>query len=277
MNYMELNGDLQKAEIGLIGIPYEGTTSYRSGTKFAPVEIRTNSLIGYETYSPRLNKDLEQLKLYDFGDIDLPLTSPEIIEQTIQNEIKKLLELKLKPSIIGGEHSITTGVVKALKYKYKNLKVIQLDAHADLREQYSGTKHSHACAMKRVVETIGGKNLYQIGIRSGTKEEFLYGQKNTNFFPYNLKKIDEVIKRIGEEPVYITIDLDVLDPSFLPGTGTPEPDGVTSNELFETIYKLQKLPNIVGFDIVELSPFLDQSQASTSLAIKLLREMLLIL
>ncbi len=277
MNYMGINNEFDNSKIVLLGIPYDGTSSYRSGSKFAPLEIRTNSLIGYETYSPRQDKDLVDKKIYDFGDIEVPYTSPKIVQNKIYEQIKGIIEENKKIAVIGGEHSISYGVVKALNEKYTNLKIIQLDAHTDLRDEYLGDKYSHASVMKRICEEVGSKNVYQLGIRSGLKEEFEYAKANTNIYKYNLNKIKDIVDDLEEEKVYITIDLDVLDPAFFPGTGTPEPGGVTTNDLLNAIHKISELKNIIGFDIVELSPNLDNSQISTSVGITILKEMLLTL
>ncbi|MFV0288609.1 MAG: agmatinase [Mycoplasmatales bacterium] len=277
MKYMELDYPLDKSDIILVGIPYDGTTSYRSGAKFAPMEIRLNSLIGYETYSPTLNKDLDNLKLYDAGDIEVPYTAPQKVQEVIQQEVTKYLQQNKKIAVMGGEHSISLGVIRALREKYGSFKVIQFDAHTDLREDYLGDKYSHACVMKRICEEVGAENVCQFGIRSGLQEEFEYAKHKLKNSSNNFKELENIIKEYKDEKVYITIDLDVLDPAFMPGTGTPEPNGVTTREFFDAIYKLRKLNKIIGFDIVELAPKIDNTQISTAVAIKTLREMLLIL
>lgn len=276
-NFLGMNTDLEKSDIVILDIPYDGTTSFRPGTRFAGNEIRINSLIGYETYSPTFDLDLEDLKICDEGSIEVPLTDPKIVQEEIKKNISKYLIQEKKLAIIGGEHSITHGIIKAFKEKYEELYVIQFDAHTDLREEYLGSKYSHASAMKRVGETIDPENLFQFGIRSGTREEFSFGKKNSGIFKENFEGLEETILKLKNKNVYITIDLDVLDPAFFPGTGTPEPNGVTSKELFLAIEKLKKLNNVVGFDVVELSPKLDSSDCSTAVAIKVLREMLFIL
>ncbi len=277
MNYMDLKCSLEDSKVVLLGIPYDGTTSYRAGAKFAPMEIRLNSLIGYEKYSPSLNKDLEDLKLYDAGDIEVSYTSPDVVKEEIKKEIKKYVELNKKLAVLGGEHSISLGVVQALKEKYGEFKIIHFDAHTDLRDEYLGDKYSHACVMRRISEEVGAHNIYQFGIRSGLKGEFDYAKKNMGIISKSFEKLTQIIEANKNEKIYITIDLDVLDPAYMPGTGTPEPDGVTSREFFKAINDLQNLNNIIGFDIVELAPKIDNTQISTATAIKTLREMLLIL
>lgn len=275
MKYMGLDSKIEEADIVILGIPYDGTTSYKPGTRFAPNEVRINSLIGYETYSPRLNKDLEELKIHDIGDLELSLADVKIVQDEIEQKVDDILKRDVKTCVIGGEHSITYPIIKSFQKKYKDIKVIQFDAHTDLREEFSGSKYSHASVMRRVSEKVGKNNLYQLGIRSGLKEEFEYANKNTNLYKYNLSDIKKVVEELKDENVYISIDLDVLDPAFFPGTGTPEPDGVSSKELFEAIEELSKLNNIIGFDVVELSPDIDSSKISTAMTIKVMREMLL--
>lgn len=276
-NFMGVETEFAKADILLTDIPYDGTASFRSGSRFAGNEIRINSLIGYETYSPEFDQDLEDLKICDIGSLEVPLANPSEVQKTIYQKIKKNLITDKKLAVIGGEHSITVGVVKALKEKHQEIYVIQLDAHTDLRESYLGSEFSHASAMKRVGDLIGTENLFQFGIRSGLKEEFEYGKKNSGILTKNFDKLDEVIEKLKDQKVYITIDLDVLDPAYCPGTGTPEPCGITSHQLFDLIKKFKGLNNVIGFDVVELAPHLDPSQSSTAIAIKTIREMLFIL
>ncbi len=275
MKYMGVDTNYEDSDIVILGIPYDGTTSYKPGTRFAPNDIRINSLIGYETYSPAMDKDLEDLKICDLGDVDLSLADVKMVQNEIEKKVDEVLKRDIKLCSIGGEHSITYPIVKSLKKKHGDFKLIQLDAHTDLREEFSGSKYSHASVMKRVCDCIGSKNLYQLGIRSGLKEEFDFAKENTNLFKYNLEAIKEVVEELKNEKVYISIDLDVLDPAFFPGTGTPEPGGVSSKELFDAIKEFSNLKNIIGFDVVELSPEVDNSKISTAMAIKVIREMLL--
>ncbi|NLB87722.1 MAG: agmatinase, partial [Syntrophomonadaceae bacterium] len=187
----------------------------------------------------------------------------------------KLLEMGKKVFAIGGEHLVSLPLIKAYQAKYPDLVVIQMDAHADLREDYLGEKLSHASVMKHVVEIIGAKNLYQLGIRSGTKDEMEYAKEHTNMYLNELNSaIKEVKQKIGNKPVYITLDIDVLDPAFAPGTGTPEAGGFTSRELIEVILELGEL-NVVGFDIVEISPPYEKGDLTSILGAKILREALL--
>lgn len=262
----------EKADIIINSIPYDGTASYKSGSKFAPDSIREHSLIGYETYSPKVDKDLDNLNICDLGNMEISYTDPGIVMDEI-TDFYNSLDLNKKIATIGGEHSITYGIIKSLIQKYDDLVIIQIDAHTDLREEYLGSRYSHASVMKRISELIGMENLYQLGIRSGTKEEF---NSSKNIYKYDLEALDTVLKMCKNKHVYLTLDLDVLDPGYFPGTGTPESDGITSKELFDAIYKLNKINNnIVGFDMVELAPHYDPSYISTGLAIKVFRELLL--
>lgn len=275
-NFMGIDFPYEESEVVLTGLPYDGTVSFRPGARFAPTEVRNYSLMGYETYSPDLNRDLEDLKFFDAGDLELSIADPNKVMSEIYEYTMKLLKDNKKLAFIGGEHSVSSPVIEAFSTKYEDLAVIQFDAHTDLRSSYLGSEYSHASTMYRVGRTIGFENLYQFGIRSGLKEEFLLAQEKSGIIRRDFTELKEVVESLGNRSVYITIDLDVLDPAFFPGTGTPEPDGVTSRELFNAIYELSNLKNVVGFDIVELAPMLDTSQNSTGVAIKVLREMLLL-
>ncbi len=277
MKYMELEGTEGEDAIILQGIPYDGTASFKTGAKLGPLEVRTDSYVGFESYSPILEKDLGEINVMDVGDIVVDFETPDEVIVQIYKESKYNLSMGSKIATLGGEHSVTYGVILALYEIYPDLKVIQFDAHTDLREEFLGTKYSHASVMKRVCDLIGGENVYQLGIRSGTKEEYEFAKENTNFYPNNLKDLKKVISEVKGCPVYITIDQDVLEPAFFPGTGTPEPGGVTVPELFDAVYSFQDIENIVGFDLVELNPLVDKSGISSAVTIKLLREMLLVL
>jgi agmatinase len=180
--------------------------------------------------------------------------------------------------MIGGEHLVSLPVVEALAKKYPDLHIIHFDAHTDLRDEFFGRKLSHATVMRRVFDIVGKKKIFQFGIRSGDSSEFKWADAgNITMRKFDLFGVEDVVAKIKSKPVYITIDIDVLDPAAVPGTGTPEPGGVTYRELIEAIMKLRKLNNIVGADIVELAPNYDPSGASTAAAAKTLREMVLLL
>lgn len=260
-------------QIALFGAPFDGTSSFRLGSRFAPNAIRNDST-GIETYSPYLDKSLEDIKVFDGGNLELPFGNTKKVLDIIEHYTTKLLADNKLPCMIGGEHLVTLGGVRAVNKKHPNLCIIHFDAHTDLREEYLGDTLSHATVMKRIWEIVGDKNIYQYGIRSGEKAEFEWAKTHTTLNKFNFNGLDEAIKSIGDKPVYFTIDLDVLDTSCFPGTGTPEAGGVSFIELLEAISKVTKL-NIVGCDINELSPHYDQSGASTAVACKVLRELLL--
>ncbi|RKX93509.1 MAG: agmatinase [Spirochaetes bacterium] len=277
LKFLEATGT-PEADSWLIGIPFDGTASFKPGARFAPDAIRHASQ-GLESYSPYLNADLSDFKIYDSGNMDISFSSPEKTMDEIYNFYKEVLSRGKLVCTLGGEHSITFPIVKALVERYPELKLIHLDAHADMRESYGGSKYSHASVIKRILEVIDVNNYYGFGIRSGLRDSFNSLKKLKNFYPFNdgINRLKEISAMIDNSiPVYITFDLDVLDPSFIPGTGAPEPAGVSTKELLQAILKLSKL-NIVGFDIVELCPPCDPSGISETTAAFFTRELLLIM
>lgn len=267
--------DYNDAEVVVFGIPFDGTVSFRPGTRFGPAAIR-QELDGLETYSPYQNKDMVDHCFCDLGDMALPFGNKEAVIDIAQKETAQFLEDDKKTLAIGGEHLVSLPVITEMIKKYPDLQVIHLDAHADLREDYLGEPLSHATVMRRVYDQLSPKALWQYGIRSGTKEEFEFAKINTNFTPFTLDGIEEVVASIGTKPVYLSLDLDVLDPSVFSGTGTPEPGGLNFSTLLEGLLKLKGL-NMVGADLVELAPHYDQSGVSTAVACKLVREILLLM
>jgi len=265
------------AESGLVifGIPFDGTVSFRPGTRFGPQAVR-QELDGLETYSPYLERDLVDYKICDLGDLTLPFGNTHKVMELIENEARNFVADDKKTLAIGGEHLVSYPLIKAHLEKYPDLHVIHLDAHADLRDDYQGEKLSHASVMRRVFDEMGAGRIWQFGIRSGTKEEFDFAAKNTVMQKFDLEGIAKVVGLIGDQPVYFSIDLDVLDPSIFSGTGTPEPGGVSFKELMNTMQQMTSL-NIVGGDVVELSPHYDLSGVSTAVACKVLRELALIM
>lgn len=275
-NFIGCDKEYNEANIVLFGAPYDGTTSYRPGTRFAAKAMRAESSLGFETYSPYQDKDLSEISVFDYGDLMLPYGGPEQILDIISDFTKRVLADNKLPVMIGGEHLVTLGTVKALVQKYPDLHIIHFDAHTDLRDEFFGKELSHATVMRRVWDLVGDGKIYQMGIRSGDRSEFEWAKKHLHQNRYNCDDIDYIIEQTKGKPVYVTIDLDVLDPSVFPGTGTPEPGGVDFSTLLNCILKMSEL-NIVGADINELSPHYDPSGASTAVAIKTLRELLLIL
>jgi len=263
-----------ESDVVIFGVPFDGTASYRPGTRFGPSAIR-QEIDGIETYSPYLDRDLSDYKICDLGDMPMNFGDTKKALDSIKSEVASILSDNKKTVVIGGEHLISLPLIEAYIEKYPNLNVIHFDAHADLRDEFIGEKLSHATVMRRVFEKLNGE-LWQFGIRSGAKSEFEFADENTHINRFDLRGVKEASYKIGSNPVYVTLDIDVLDPSIMPGTGTPEAGGITFVELMEGIKALSGL-NIVGADIVELSPHYDQSGVSTSVACKALRELLLIL
>lgn len=265
--------EYEDARIVIFGAPYDSTTSFRPGTRFASSAMRNESF-GIETYSPYQDKDLLDIKVFDSGDLELPFGDPGRALADIEERTATILADGKIPCMIGGEHLVTLGAVRAVAGKYYNLHIVHFDAHADLRDDYLGVKQSHACVLRRCHDIVGDNKIFQFGIRSGDREEFVFAQKHTFMNKFNFDGLSKAVQKIGQNPVYFTLDLDVLDPSEFPGTGTPEAGGVSFTQLLGAVSEVSKL-NIVGFDINELSPVYDQTGRSTALACKLLREILL--
>lgn len=267
--------EYEEAKIVLFGAPFDSTTSFRPGTRFASKAIRSESF-GIETYSPYQDKDLEDVSIFDSGDLELRFGNPVSALEDIEERTAQILEDGKVPLMIGGEHLVTLGAVRAVAKKYPDLHVIHFDAHADLREDYLGEPLSHASVLHRVWELVGDHKIYQFGIRSGERQEFQWGSKHVTMQKFNFDGLQEVVKKLEGKPVYFTLDLDVLDPSIFPGTGTPEAGGVSFMELLHAVMELKGL-QIVGCDVNELSPIYDQSGVSTAVACKIIRELLLVI
>lgn len=263
------------ADIVIFGAPFDGTTSFRPGTRFGSSAMRNESF-GIETYSPYQDKDLNEINVFDGGDLELPFGNVKRALEDIENYVAQIINDEKIPVMLGGEHLITLGGIRAVMKKHPDLHVIQFDAHADLRDDYLGEKLSHASVMRRVWDILGDDKIYQFGIRSGERYEFDFAKKHTVMHNYNLNKLGDGINKLKGKPIYFSLDLDILDPSIFWGTGTPEAGGITFNELLGAVINMSQL-NIVGCDINELSPIYDQSGVSTAVACKVLREILLIL
>lgn len=273
--FIGCDANFEEAKIVLFGAPFDSTTSYRPGARFGSSAIRHESF-GLETYSPYQNKDLCDIKVFDYGDLELCFGLAESALLDIEKTAAEILNHNKLPFMIGGEHLVTYGAVKAAVEKYPNLHIIHFDAHADLREDYLGATLSHACVMKRCYDLIGDDKIHQFCIRSGEKSEFEFAREHTDMHPFNFDGLGELVNELREAhtPIYFTVDLDCLDPSIFPGTGTPEAGGITFNELLSAIMLVSKT-NIIGADINELAPMLDTSGVSTAVACKVLREILL--
>lgn len=268
--------DYKKAQAVIYGMPMDYTVSFRPGSRFGPARIREVS-IGLEEYSPYLDKSLEELSYFDAGDLLLPFGNAARSLDIIQEYVRGLLADDKFPLGMGGEHLVSWPVIQEVYAKYPDLAIIHIDAHADLREHYEGEPLSHSTPIRKAAKLMGGKNIYQFGIRSGSREEFQYGRENVNFFPFEvLEPLKKVLPELAGRSVYVTIDIDVLDPSAAPGTGTAEAGGITSKELLAAVHAIAGSgARIVGADVVEVAPVYDHTEQTQIVAAKLIREMLL--
>ena len=273
--FIGCESSFEQAAVVLYGAPFDSTTSFRPGARFGPSAIRHESF-GLETYSPYQDKDLMYIRVFDSGDLELCFGSSELTLSDIENRTKEILKAAKLPVLLGGEHLVTLAAVRAVFHEYPDLHIIHFDAHADLRDDYLGTKLSHACVLRRCHELLGDNRIHQFCIRSGEREEFQFAAQHTDFHPFTFDGLKETVQELKEKkvPVYFTIDLDCLDPSAFPGTGTPEAGGVSFLQLLDAIRTVAQA-NIVGADLNELAPMLDVSGVSTATACKVLRELLL--
>ena len=272
--FIACDSEYEESGIILFGAGYDSTTSFRPGTRFAPSAIRSESF-GIETYSPYQDKDMTDYNYFDGGDLELPFGNVQRTLTDIAIRSDMILKDDKLPFMIGGEHLVTLGSIMAVKEKYKDFYIIHFDAHADLRNDYLGQKLSHACVLRRCYNLVGDGHIFQFGIRSGDREEFKFAKEHTEMHKFNFDGLSETVEKLKGKNVYFTLDLDVLDPSIFPGTGTPEAGGVTFDELRKAVTLVCSELNIVGCDVNELSPHYDQSGTSTAVACKIIREMLL--
>lgn len=277
--FMAMDSEYDLADIVVYGVGFDGTTSNRPGTRFASSAMR-GEFYGLETYSPILKLDLEDYKICDLGDLELSIGNTERVLDEIYQGTKQIVQDNKFPMMIGGEHLVTLPAFKAVYEKYKDIYVLHFDAHTDLREEYNNNKNSHATVIKRIWDILGDDKIFQFGIRSGTKEEFDFAlDKNHTYMEVGgITTFEEILDKLNNKNVYLTIDLDILDPSIFPGTGTPEPGGITYKELEKVFSIIKKSSiNLVGCDIVELSPDYDNTNVSTITACKILRELSLVI
>ena len=272
MVFIGCESSYDEADIVIFSAPFDGTCSYRPGSRFAGSAIRAESY-GIETYSPYLEKDLTDFSLFDAGELDLPFGNTCEALERIREASAEIISGGKIPLMIGGEHLVTLGAVRAAVKQHPGLNILHFDAHADLRDDYLGEELSHATVIRRCHELVGGK-VYQFGIRSMTREEDLWARENTVQRKYDFATLDKVLDELMGKPVYLTIDLDVLDPSIFPGTGTPEPGGVSFTDLISAVHRMRGL-DIVGCDVNELAPHYDGSGVSTVVACKVIRELIL--
>lgn len=297
--FMACDTPWDQARVGLFGAPFDGTTSFRPGTRFGPSAMRQVS-DSMEDYSPYQDKHVQDAFVRDLGDIELPIGDTAMALDLIEDTCRHILEAGKKPAMLGGEHLVTLGTVRALAEKYPDLHILHFDAHTDLRDDFLGVELSHATVIKKCWDILGDGRIHSFGIRSGLREEFVFGHDHLDFHPFligsrNIGKADkirtreELIRSYQESidelartlkarsiPLYITLDLDVFDPGIMPGTGTLEAGGLSFLEVLDLLLRLEGT-HLVGFDMNELSPPYDPTGQSTALALKLLREMLLLL
>ena len=271
--FISANAPLATSTAVILGCPFDGTASFRPGARFGPSAIRRASW-GIETYSPYLKRDLGQLRLHDMGDLELPLGEKDASLSMIREAVRRILSAKKFPILLGGDHLVSFPAVEEVLRAYPRLHIVHIDAHADLRENYLGEVLSHSTVMKKIADCLEKGRLFQIGIRSGAKEEFDLAKKMKSIVLTHPNSLRALVKRIGKQPVYVTFDLDAMDPSLMPGVGTPEPGGLTFEALISILKELRPL-RVVGFDLVELTPDYDPSQVSSVTASVILREMIL--
>ncbi len=271
--FLSSKTSFEEGKIVILGCPFDGSASFRPGARFGPSAIRKASW-GIETYSPYFRRDLTQLLIHDMGDLELPLGEKKIAFGLIRKALHKILSKNKFPILLGGDHLITFPVLEEVFRVYPNLHLLHLDAHTDLREDYLGETLSHSTVIRKVAELLGRRRLFQIGIRSGTEEEFKWARKMGSIVSSDLNSVRSMVKRLRNRPVYVTLDLDLFDPSLLPGVGTPEPGGLTFQEFIPLLKVLSSL-QVIGFDIVELTPDYDPTQISSLTASVILREMTL--
>jgi agmatinase len=274
--FIRSHNNYEESQAVIYGMPMDWTVSFRPGSRFGPARIREVS-IGLEEYSPYLDRLLEEVKYFDAGDIPLPFGNVEGSLDAIRSFVSKVLADGKMPIGLGGEHLVTWPVIQAVYEKYKDLVIFHFDAHTDLRDHYEGYPYSHSTPIKKACDLIGGKNVYSFGIRSGMKEEFEWAKENMHLYKYDvLEPVKQVLPTIGNRPIYLTIDIDVLDPAHAPGTGTTEAGGITSRELLDTIhYMARNGANVIGCDLVEVAPVYDHSEMTQIVASKIVRELIL--
>jgi agmatinase len=275
--FIKSHPSYEQSSVVIYGMPMDWTVSYRPGSRFGPARIREVS-IGLEEYSVYLDRELEEVKFFDAGDIPLPFGNPQRSIDMIEDYIDQLLSDGKIPFGMGGEHLVSWPVMKAVAKKNPDLAIIHMDAHTDLREEYEGEALSHSTPIRKIAEHIGPENVYSFGIRSGMKEEFQWAKVNgMHISKFEvLEPLKEILPKLEGRPVYVTIDIDVLDPAHAPGTGTVDCGGITSKELLASIHAIAHSGvNVVGADLVEVAPIYDPSEQTANTASKLIREMLL--
>ncbi|UCZ53065.1 agmatinase [Bacillus shivajii] len=271
------NRTYEESDVVIFGMPMDYTVSFRPGSRFGPNRIREAS-IGLEEYSPYMDRHLEEVRFHDAGDMLLPFGNAAKSIHMIEEYMDKLLADGKFPIGLGGEHLVSWPIIRSMLKKYEDLAIIHIDAHADLREEYEGEPLSHSTPIRKACELIGPENVYSFGIRSGMREEFAYAKESGMYMAkYEVAKpLKEVLPKLKGRRTYVTVDIDVLDPAFAPGTGTAEAGGISSKELLDAIQAIATSDiNVVGCDLVEVAPPYDHSEQTAIAASKFVREMLL--
>lgn len=272
--FMASTGDYDGARAVILGAPMDYTVSFRPGSRFGPQAIREVS-DGLEEYSVALDRDLRDIQFVDLGDLVLPIGNVPGTLEAIRRACNRVLGDGKTPFLIGGEHLVSFPAVEAAAERFHGLVLLHFDAHADLRPAYMGESLSHASVIRLIKERGLASEVYQFGIRSGDRPEFEFARTHTHMYPEEvIGPLEQIVPRIGDRPVYVTIDIDVVDPAFAPGTGTPEPGGIGSSELLRAVRMMERL-QVVGFDLVEVAPVYDPSGATALLGAKIMREALL--
>ncbi|MCL1917584.1 MAG: agmatinase [Peptococcaceae bacterium] len=272
--FLAAHASYEEARAVLLGVPMDYTSSYRPGSRFGPQAIRAASVV-LEEYSVVLDEALDSNGVCDLGDLALPFGNVDRALDLMEGAAGRIFSEKKMGGFLGGEHLVSLPLIRAAHGCYPDLVVLHFDAHADLREEYAGESLSHATVMRRVAEILKPHHLFQFGIRSGAQEEWAFAREHTRLFDGDiLESLQRILLEVGGLPVYVSLDIDVADPAYAPGTGTPEPGGCTSAELLRVVWAMKGL-NVVGFDVVEVCPSVDQGERTAILAAKLVREMLI--
>ncbi|UCE80253.1 MAG: agmatinase [Methanobacteriota archaeon] len=268
LSFADASFSFEDAFFVLFGVPFDRTTTFRSGARFAPTAIREAS-INFEPDMLEHDVDLREVPFHDMGDLHEEGTA-DAMTLSIEEEAKRLVSAGKFPIAIGGEHSISPPVVKAFG---SGISVVIIDAHLDYNDEYQGLKNSHACAHKRIEDTVGRGNVFAFGVRSMSRDEHpedaVYADSYTVYERGCEEVFDEMLSRLKREPVYLSLDIDGIDPAYAPGTGTPEPFGLTAFDVRHIINALSD--RLVGFDVVEVCPPCDNGNTSV-LAARLVRE-----
>lgn len=244
--------DYDVSGIIIVPVPYDETSTWIKGSEKGPDAIMEAS-VNLEFYDVETASEAHKKGIYTIDPI-LEKSSPQALVNAVYDKTLSLLAEKKFPVIVGGNHTVSIGAIKAFSENFENLTILQLDAHSDLRQQYEGSEFNHACVMARAQEYAP---IIQVGIRSMSVEELPYADKNRIFYSHELyykKELYSIAIEKLSSNVYITIDLDVFDPSIMPSTGTPEPGGPEYTELIHFLRDVIKNRNVVGFDVVELCP-----------------------